>query len=135
MESAVTHHPFHSQPPELIRPNLACCENLSQLSFEICQDLELIFARKISKSSSILNFQPGSKMRQIILKFQHDMEFPLPAGIDISKGLPPPVNDNVKVRVIPHAFLETFYHLRNLLSLVLGDGSNQLKHYANMNPI
>ena len=65
----------------------------------------------------------------------HDMEFPLPAGIDISKGLPLPVKDNVKVRVIPHAFPETFYHLRNLLSLLLGDGSNQLKHYANMNPI
>nr|POE48282.1 hypothetical protein CFP56_49990 [Quercus suber] len=97
LESAVTHHPFHSQPPELIRPNLEYCENLNQLSFEICQDPELLFGRKINKSGPILNFQPGSKMRQIILQFLHDMEFPLPAGIDISKGLPPPVNDNVKI--------------------------------------
>ena len=78
-------------------------------------------------------------MRQISqqdLQFLLDTEvFLLPACFDISKVLRPPVNDNVKVRVIPHAFLETFYHLRNLLSLVLGEGSNQLKHYANMNPI
>ena len=142
--------PFHSQPPELIRPSLEYREDLLQLSFEICRVAELLFGRQISlidfildrkkicKSSPILNFQPGSKMRQIILQdlqFLPYKVFLLPAGIDISKGLPPPVNDNVKVRVIPHAFLETFYHLRNLLSLVLGDGSNQLKHYANMNPI
>lgn len=143
-ESAVTHHPFHSQPPELIRPNPVYfkSEKISQLSF--CQVQQRLLCRKlhhvniilneeeICLSRSILNFQPGSNLRQIIL---HDMEFPLPAGIDISKGLPPLVYDNVKVRVIPHTFLETFYHLRNLLSLVLGDGSNQLKHYANMNPI
>ncbi|XP_075664754.1 disease resistance protein RML1A-like isoform X2 [Castanea sativa] len=88
LESAVTHHPFLSQPLELIGPNLEYCENLYQLSGEICRVAELLFGRKISK------------MRLIIprdLQFLHDMEFLLPAGIDISKGLPPPVNDNVKV--------------------------------------
>ncbi|KAF3960168.1 hypothetical protein CMV_015099 [Castanea mollissima] len=113
LESAVTHHPFHSQPPELFRANLEYCENLNRLSFEICQVAEILFGRKIGKSSPIL----AGKMRQIILQdlqFLHDMKFTLSAGIDISKGLPPPVNDNVKVRVIPHAFLETFYHLRDI---------------------
>ena len=114
LESAVTHHPFDSQPLELIRVNIGYCENLHQHSSEIFQFPELLFDEKIN------------------LITEQAQQF-LP-NMDISMGLPP-VSEYYEVRVIPHAFLGTFYHLRNLLSLVLGDGSNQLKHYANMNPI
>lgn len=117
LERAVTHHPFHSQALELIRPNLEYCEDFFQLSFENCR-----VTKRLSIGGIFI-------LIDFISNKMHDIEFLLPAGIESID------NYKVKVRVIPHAFLETFYHLRNLLSLVLGYGSNQLKHYANMNPI